>query len=125
MAPPFHTTTSHLGLAPMTAPMTDPRSFDSLIARARAKMDAKEFGAAATLIESALSIRSTPALWQLLGATWGEAKEKGKAREAFLKVIDLKPEDPRAWVNLGATELELGLFDEAAKPYMRASHPLL
>jgi tetratricopeptide (TPR) repeat protein len=104
----------------MTAPMTDPKSFDSLVARARAKMDAQEFPEAASLIESALSIRSTPALWQLLGVTWGEAKEKGRAREAFLKVVDLRPEDPRAWVNLGATELDLGLFDDAARHYRRA-----
>jgi tetratricopeptide (TPR) repeat protein len=104
----------------MTAPMTDQKSFDSLIARAHAKIDAREFPEAAALIESALSIRSTPSLWQLLGAIWGEAKEKGKAREAYVKVVGLRPEDHRSWVNLGATELDLGLFDEAAKHYRRA-----
>jgi tetratricopeptide (TPR) repeat protein len=71
-------------------------------------------------MQSALAIRSTPAVWQLLGITWKECAETTKAREAFLRVVELRPEDPRAWINLGATELDLRLFDEAAQHYKRA-----
>jgi tetratricopeptide (TPR) repeat protein len=99
---------------------SSPDSYDSLMARALAKIDARDFPGATALMESALRIRSAPEVWQLLGITWKECGENSKAREALLRVVELRPEDPRAWVNLGAIELDLRLFDEAAQHYRLA-----
>jgi tetratricopeptide (TPR) repeat protein len=98
----------------------NPDSYDSLMARAVAKINARDYHGAATLLENALRIRSTSPVWQLLGLTWKECAENAKAREALLKVVELKPQDSRAWVNLGAIELDLRLFAEAAEHYKRA-----
>lgn len=101
--------------------MTDASdSFDSLVAQASAKLDARDYELGAALLEKALSIRGTPSLWQLLGTAWRQCGEMAKARNAFLKVVELKPENPRAWVSLAATELDLELFSEAIAHYQRA-----
>lgn len=95
-------------------------SYGALMARAMAKINAGDHSGAAALMESALRIRSTPEVWQLLALTRNECGEKSNALDAFRKVVELKPGDPRAWVNLGATELDLQLFQEGAQHYQRA-----
>ncbi|HAH07775.1 MAG TPA: hypothetical protein DCM05_14840 [Elusimicrobia bacterium] len=42
-----------------------------------------------------------PELWRRLGHTYQHLGEALKARDAFLKLVELKPEDARAWFMLG------------------------
>lgn len=96
-------------------------SFYPLMARAMAKLQARDFRGGAALLESAARISNAAEVWQLLGITWNQCGEKLKARDAFLKVVERKPGDPRVWANLGAMELDLGLFDEGIAHYRRAT----
>lgn len=98
----------------------DLENYDSLMTRAIARLDAGDHRGGAALLENALRIRSTPSVWQLLGISWKECGDNAEARQALLKVVELNPGDPRAWVNLGAIELDLKLFVEAAEHYRRA-----
>src|SRR6266550_2106849 len=81
MALLFLTTTLPSASTRTAVPMDEtstPDSHDSLMARAFARINADDFTGAAALIKSALAIRSTPAVWQLLGITWKECGEKTK-----------------------------------------------
>jgi tetratricopeptide (TPR) repeat protein len=103
-----------------TANEGDLHAFDSLMARAIALTEAKEFREAADLLEQAVQISPSPSTWQLLGIVWRECGETNKARAALLQVVELKRDNPRAWVNLAAVELSLGLINEAVIHYQRA-----
>lgn len=95
-------------------------SYDALMARAIAKIDARDYRSAIELLESALRIENSPSTWQLLGITYKEYGDDIKAHEALLKVVEFEPGNARAWINLGAVELDLQLFAQAAEHYMRA-----
>ena len=58
--------------------------------------------------------------WVRKGALWAIEGEREKAREAFLKALELDSRHPRALVNLGNLELEAGRVDEAIERYQKA-----
>jgi tetratricopeptide (TPR) repeat protein len=100
--------------------VTKADSAGSLLARAMARLKEPDLLGGAALLEKSAKISNAPEVWNLLGIVWGEAGEKVKARDCFLKLIELKSNDPRAWVQVGATELDLGLFSEAVAHYKQA-----
>lgn len=45
-----------------------------------------------------------------------------EAEDDYLSILDVAPEDPAAWNNLGNTNIGMGNYQDAAKYFQRASN---
>ena len=77
-------------------------------------------------IAAALACRSKPApveelySTRMLGASYLQRNQLPQAESTFKKLIQLAPDDPLGYANLGLTYLQLGQYDEADKQLRRA-----
>ena len=77
---------------------------------------------AAHVLEQAIALDPTNApLVKVLAILWSDLSEHIKAKEVFTQYIRLLPNEPKAYINRGAVNLELGLVDEAIEDYKRAA----
>jgi len=62
-------------------------------------------------------------LWNKLGATQANSPRPQGSKEAvyaYRKALELKPNYVRAWVNMGISYANQGIYDTASKYYLRA-----
>lgn len=80
-----------------------------------------DLNTAAAIFEQAIALDGTDApVCQLLGIIYSEINEYAKSKEAFTKYLNLVKDNPRGYVNRGAINLKLNLFNEAIADYTRA-----
>lgn len=81
----------------------------------------RNYEAAADAFRIAVSLRADDAgLWNKLGATLANGKQKDNALRAYRKAVDLKPQLIRAWVNVGTAYANSGEFSKATRYYLKA-----
>jgi len=76
-----------------------------------------EFEAVLDLSSKQLSRAKEAVLRYNLGITYAKIGNMAGAARAFAKVVDLKPDAPEAWRDLGRAELRLGRFRRAIKAF--------
>lgn len=97
---------------------SDATSFVRLGAAAFAKED---FAAAIVAAECACQADAACFdAWLLLGAVLARTKQERPAVEAYLKALSLKPDDVRAWADLGELYTLLLKYDEAVAALRQA-----
>jgi tetratricopeptide (TPR) repeat protein len=89
-----------------------------LVLRLRGRKEAarEAFARASRLAPERLQTR------RYLGSLQFETKQYEEARATYAEVIERVPEDEKAWLGLGMSQLELGRFGEAETSLRRAEH---
>jgi tetratricopeptide (TPR) repeat protein len=110
-APPPHSENS---------PVTDP-DFDDLVRRAEAARLATRLDEALTLYRQAVQLRPEwPEGWWYLGTINYERDGYAEARDAFVRLLYLKPTGGPSWALLGLCEFKLGNYQIALDHLQRA-----
>ena len=99
----------------------DPSRLDARLDRGRLYLAAREFDKAEE--EAQFILQQEPnnvAPTQLLGAALIGKQKSDQALAAFSKVVELRPNDPSAYVNLALVEISLHRFREAEQHLKKA-----
>eukprot|EP01094_Clydonella_sp_ATCC50884_P010888 TRINITY_DN20707_c0_g1_i1.p1 TRINITY_DN20707_c0_g1~~TRINITY_DN20707_c0_g1_i1.p1 ORF type:complete len:451 (-),score=113.27 TRINITY_DN20707_c0_g1_i1:448-1683(-) len=84
----------------------------------------REYEHAEMAFQQAIKICPTNySLWNKLGATQANSSRKDGSKQAiaaYRKALELKPNYVRAWVNMGISYANQGLYDLASKYYLKA-----
>jgi tetratricopeptide (TPR) repeat protein len=100
------------------------QSFDQLVARAQAAMDANQTEEAISLYERAVALQPTFSQgWWELGTTFFDEGQIAKAHDAFLHFVSVEHRQPGPGFGmLGLTEFELKDYQKAIIAFERGRH---